>query len=336
MNQKFLLVCPFGHQTGGPEAIHQLGELLRETEQDVSIIYIKQDEHYSFRAALNSVSAGTVLDLGDRSSGVCEDFIKYRVPIARFISVDQQYIVIIPEVLIDWLDVFQRSIQVLWWLSVDHAFQKIPHTLLNHLRTKIQLHAYQSNYANRFLKLMQFTPTISLSDYTHNEDQHTIGPIDESEKGISISGLQKVVFNVDIIASRLKRRFDCEIKVIRGMTQSATFECLRRSRLYIDLGSFPGKDRLPREAVIRGNHVLLLDVGAVASDDFRLPNTHRVPISSIDSIDSFVEFAFNYYRVNEFHFHKFRSEVQQERIKLKSEVDQLISTVQAIQRRGSV
>jgi hypothetical protein len=330
MKKRFLLICPFGYQTGGPEAIHQLGEALREAEQDVSIIYFKQNEHYSIGTALNSISAGTVLDLGDRSSGVCEDFIKYRVPICRFLSVDLQYVVIIPEGHMEWIDVFKRSVQVLWWLSVDHAFQKIPYTLLNHLRTKIHIHAYQSKYASRFLQLMRFTPAIPLSDYTQIEDQDMIMPVEE--KGISISGLPKVVFNVDSIASRLERRFNCEVKVIRGMSQRTTFECLRRSCLYIDLGSFPGKDRLPREAVIRGNHVLLLDVGAVASDDFLVPNTHRVPVCGIESIDSFVEYAFNYYRVNESLFHRFRRQVQLERMKLKSEIDQLIHSLSYIER----
>jgi hypothetical protein len=49
---------------------------------------------------------------------------------------------------------------------------------------------------------------------------------------------------------------------IHGMTKAQVRDALFGSRMYIDFGSHPGKDRVPREAAIAGAVVLLHAAGA--------------------------------------------------------------------------
>jgi hypothetical protein len=55
---------------------------------------------------------------------------------------------------------------------------------------------------------------------------------------------------------------DFECIRITGMSRRQTMEVLSKSRLYIDLGHQPGRDRLPREAALHHAHVMVNLKGA--------------------------------------------------------------------------
>ena len=52
------------------------------------------------------------------------------------------------------------------------------------------------------------------------------------------------------------------MRPLRGMTKAQVRDALFEARIYIDFGSHPGKDRVPREAAIAGAVVLLHAAGA--------------------------------------------------------------------------
>ena len=52
--------------------------------------------------------------------------------------------------------------------------------------------------------------------------------------------------------------------MIEGMTKGQVSDTLARSTIFLDLGHFPGKDRLPREAALSGAAVVTGIFGASA------------------------------------------------------------------------
>ena len=57
---------------------------------------------------------------------------------------------------------------------------------------------------------------------------------------------------------------DITFKPIRGMTRSEVIDTMRHSKLYVDFGEFPGRERMPREAVLCGCCLITSKVGAAA------------------------------------------------------------------------
>jgi hypothetical protein len=67
---------------------------------------------------------------------------------------------------------------------------------------------------------------------------------------------------------------------ILGLTHKQAAEVLSKCNLFLDLGLFPGKDRLPREAVALGTPILLSDRGSASeNEDFPLEKKYRLNLA---------------------------------------------------------
>ena len=67
-------------------------------------------------------------------------------------------------------------------------------------------------------------------------------------------------------------------KAIENMSTEEVAELLNRSKVYIDFGNHPGKDRFPREAAISGCCIITGQRGAAANDiDVMIPRSYKFP-----------------------------------------------------------
>ncbi|WP_307488915.1 hypothetical protein [Pseudarthrobacter defluvii] len=188
---------------------------------------------------------------------------------------------------------------ICWWLSIDYSYLysyarrgfQAPHEqqkVLTSLRAPAAkfrgllrsviardnhfLHLTQSQYAWSYLVDRKHTMPSMLSDYTPRLDDITALPTD-TRRGISYNATK-----AEYVTSGLARHLpDVEFVPIIGMTQDEVYDTLRRTRLYLDLGAHPGKDRIPREAAIAGNIVVVGLRGAAAySADVPIPFSHKL------------------------------------------------------------
>ena len=67
-----------------------------------------------------------------------------------------------------------------------------------------------------------------------------------------------------------KFRNDIRVVEIKNMSQDQVKETLMKSKLYVDLGYFPGTERIPREAALVYCNIITSRIGA-ASDDLDIP-----------------------------------------------------------------
>jgi hypothetical protein len=255
-SRKIYVLYPRGLRTGGPEALHQLVDMLRELGEDAYLV-----PHPT-----------------TASSPRAEQFGIYNAPEAPAAIDAEGNVVVVPEVYLAELHSYKRATPMCWWLSIDYsptftagrtalrstarplaAFKDslIPRlsAVKNHVgprsikRSRI-VHAVQSSYAWAFLfSHLNVVPSL-LSDYTPSAEFLSGG-----ENGSRNHRL--VTFNPvkggDIVREVMKVSDpSIEWRPIQGMTRTEVTATLRECGIYLDLGFHPGKDRMPREAALSG------------------------------------------------------------------------------------
>jgi hypothetical protein len=253
--------------TGGPEAQHQLVDTLVHQGCDASILYWPPDGSWD----------------------VPDCYRTYETPVVRLAEMKAGSVVVLPETMVGLARHFSTHRLFIWWLSVDNylgrvadssygrLLQRATHGL--HTRrsaegmkplegVKIEGHLAQSWYATQFLGARGLA-SMPLSDYTStNATPRSAVPNVKSQLRVALNGNKGV---------RLAERFieldrHNTYTFIRNFSRQEVSELLANVDVYIDFGTHPGKDRLPREAANAGCVVFVRRAGAAINDvDVPLP-----------------------------------------------------------------
>jgi hypothetical protein len=248
MIPRFVVVCPKGVATGGPEALHQLS--LSLSENGAESFMWDPDPHRGNSPAVE----------------------QYDIYATQWLETEPVVgdVLVIPEVLSELIPKFYDSNPcIFWWLSVDNFFESeyLPIEVIRDFFPKV-IHAYQSEYARAFLYQMKISKSFALSDYLNaeffaNSEVPPVGLRKKEHKGLlainPAKGLERTL--------RLLERLP-EERVIRleNMSASEVSKALQSATYYLDLGHHPGKDRFPREAASQGCVVLTNKRGSAAND----------------------------------------------------------------------
>ncbi len=230
---RIVIACPKGSVTGGPEALHQLAAEMTSLGLPVFL----WDPNLESQSIENNY------------------FSQYKVQWTK-IAPEIGDTVILPEVFADLLARFYGECQcVFWWLSVDNFFdsKKLPVEFIINLFPQL-IHATQSHYAQDFLKSHGVQKSIMLSDYI-NKDFFT-----KREENLLQSSTEPKTFDVAVNPARGFERIEMlcslnqDLKFVRleKMTRDQIMASLSTTEIYLDLGSHPGVDRIPREAALLG------------------------------------------------------------------------------------
>ncbi len=272
-NTKIFIACPAYFKTGGTELLHQLANELNKFT-NVYIFYFD----CKFNHPTNS------------------SFLKYNVKFVKEISNKDNNInniLIVPEVNTDLLYKYNKMQRSIWWLSIDNFFvnhkasyyDDFRSKIMNYYRSLLNLkfefgfnknkytHMAQSYYAVDYLKNKGIKEVIYLSDY--------INPIYLDEK-------DNQLLKEDIVLYNPKKGLKFTKKIIRICNENIKFVplinlsndevsvLLKKSKVYIDFGEHPGKDRFPREAVASGCCIITGKKGAAKnSKDIPIPRQYK-------------------------------------------------------------
>ena len=159
-----------------------------------------------------------------------------------------------------------RSVKVMWWLGLgtwqdwDIGGWDVDSNL-SHPNVRRLYHACQSQLAYEYLKgsgLVPMEQVFMLRDYTH-EFFH----VDECELIRSEAARQNVVlYNAAKGAENHRRIIEAcsglpvEFVAISGMSRESMRDLALRSKVYMDFGHHPGRDRIPREMAACGLSVI--------------------------------------------------------------------------------
>jgi hypothetical protein len=226
-----------------------------------------------------------------------------------------------------------RNIQkCIWWMSVDnylfyHDFFFILKNFglrlfLSQVRKKLfhfrklkmddsMTHFYQSEYAKDFLGKKRITEKYRLSDYLNNEYFNV---------DLSLVRNDVVLYNPRKGFEFTQRLIDSAPEIswrpLQNMTTEQVKEALLSSKVYIDFGNHPGKDRFPREAAACGCCVITgMRGSAKFFEDVPICNEFKFDEkkASLNDIISQIKLCLSDYEKQKRKFDEYRKFIKNER-----------------------
>ncbi len=265
----YILSSP-NYATGGPECLHQLYFKLKSMGKNVFMFYYPTDyignpvhEHYKI----------------------------YSPEYVKEIEDDPNNILIVPEMRTYYLPAFKRIQKGIWWLSVDNYLKSISNTKskISRLfgfnkyfslkskknRSQISLHLAQSKYAEEFLKGSDIFNVARLSDYSNNKVITMSHKINRNRKeNIVLYNPKK---GIEVTNRIIESAPNINFQPIENMSYEDVLELIAKSKVYIDFGYHPGKDRLPRECAILDCCVITNKKGsAFYFEDVPIPDDYKL------------------------------------------------------------
>lgn len=262
--RKVFIVCPALARTGGPEALHQLGRALLDRGQDAAMVYIADDRMwFSF--------GDGVAEVPGLPGMMPEAYAPYAVPRATAIPDAADVAVVVPEIWPWLVGKFHRAVPYLWWLSVDNGLERLRAAGgLAALGTRC-VHLCQSRYALDWLAA-RGRRGVMLSDYTSPAMAARPEELAGRREARVLYPSRGRAF-----AARLRERVaEVEWRELGGMAPEAVRGLFLTSRLYVDFGTHPGRDRMPREAAMLGCCVVTGRRGAAGNAvDVAIPDRYK-------------------------------------------------------------
>ena len=233
--------------------------------------------------------------------------------------------VIVPETNVNLLRGIKKAQKAIWWMSVDNYFKTLKSPkyriwdLLGLFRYNIAnkdiLHFAQSYYAIDFLKKegVSENKIFYLSDYLDEEF------ISNSAKYEKLKKKDIVLYNPkkgwEFTKNLIEQSHDIEWCALQNMTPAEMREKMGYSKVYIDFGNHPGKDRIPREAAVMGCCVITGQRGAAQNKkDVFIPDKYKFKDdkASIPFILKMIEECFANYEDQIRDFEEYRKKIRNE------------------------
>lgn len=263
---RIFVLCPAATVTGGPEALHQLHDAGERLGFDMQMVY----------------------DPAGHPDPVPSVFRMYRPRQARAPVDLPDCAVIAPETQTQALQAFRHAKRVVWWLSVDHfagpsALARLqgqsptrgaPEELLFGSAGSC-VHWTQSEYAHQFVA-SRGGEAMMVTDYIRDE---IIDVATEMAQGsrrniVAFNPKKGLDFTRQLIAATPA---DVQWVPIVNMTPRQVSELLGQAKVYVDFGSHPGRDRIPREAALCGCAVITGTQGSAGNGvDLPLPAAFKI------------------------------------------------------------
>jgi hypothetical protein len=153
-------------------------------------------------------------------------------------------------------------------LKISRNFQEIKPQDFNHLS--------QSRYAQIFIQKVFGVDSILINDYIplHNSSK----PSTKKRNSIAYNPAKGLKFTLKL----LEQDSNLDFIPITGLNREGVSEVLSSVKIYLDLGHFPGRDRIPREAALRNCLVVARKKGSSNFlEDFPIPEDCRIDLANV-------------------------------------------------------
>lgn len=336
-NTKIFVYCPTNAVTGGAELLHQLVDVLNSNNLNAFIVYY-----------------------GEGDFKIPDAYKMYNIKLVETVEDNVNNIVVFYEAVFDKIQLVKYSQKCLWWLSVDNFFIcSFRHLIIkdlfrynfsfgvkmtlvrlyefffkgkNSFRNNISINslinlnavnAYQSEYAQNFLINNGFKETYALSDYI-NTDFYSGFSVSDREDIILYNPKKGLKFTKKIISKAQQFTW----VPVQNMTRAQLVEMFNKSKLYIDFGYHPGKDRLPREVVLNGCCVITGIKGSARFfEDVPIESFYKFDQNkdSLNSIIDRIQYSLTNYESDVSNFDYYRNQILQEKELFVKQVKNLFS-----------
>ncbi|MDD3220922.1 MAG: hypothetical protein PHG07_00870 [Lachnospiraceae bacterium] len=325
---KIYIVAPPSYASGGPELLHQLCAALCQRGFDAKMYYcdkFKGHENYE--------------------NPVPDRFLIYNTTFVNEVEDDENNLLIVPETVNTELIKFKHIQKCMWWLGANNYFwlKEInshkyltflyhwSHRLLrrptpltfNQIKNANAVHLAQCWYAVSYLEKKGLHNIAYLSDYL--ADRYITERLDDYPKRHNVI-LYNPSRNVKFIHLLQKANPSLKFVAIKNMSPDEVVDLMRKSKLYIDFGAHPGKDRMPREAVMCGCCIIVSTLGSADFfDDMPIPLEYKFERKrkNIPLIMDKIMSIFQNYDEERQNFEYYKKYILQEKNQFESDIDKL-------------
>ena len=312
-NLVFLIHCPSNSlNNGGVETLHQLGFHLKKNNFKVFISFFPNIDNELIPKKL----------------------INYNLSYKKFED-EQNFIHIIPEVETIRTKLIKKGKCIIYWLSVDsyyrrnldksfwknwNYYRKSINKRIFFFNLKKHYHLANSYYAKKFLQKKKINSQI-LKGYISN---YFDGEFDISRKKNII--LYNPVKDQNHYKKIMQLLPHYEFIALSKMTDFEIKDYYHQSKIFMDLGTHPGRERMPREAGMMGCILIVANRGSAANDfDVPINNLYKMNLKEKNIYNKVANLIENIFKNYENHLTNF--EIYKEKISHKNDSQLFDETV---------
>lgn len=313
MNYNKIYLCASNNVvTGGVEATYQLYYSLKKLKFNPKLLLMNPSIHPQFHHNWLEFHKQTF------TIEYPEVYKKYNIDkndLVFDVEDNENNLFIAPEIFPDMLSSFNKIQKAIWWLSVDNGLGSDQRNFLTDRNTPDIWHFYQSEYAHWFLLNNNINKLTKLTDFISWEYRNL--DIDFSKKENII--LYNPKKGIEVTSYLIKTYPEFIFIPIQNMTPNQIRELMLKSKIYIDFGNHPGKDRIPREAALCGCCVITGFRGSsMFFDDVNIFTDYKFD-DDLSSFGILVKSIFKNYidHYNKFDFYRKQINLEEEQFELE-------------------
>ena len=301
------IIAPENRVSGGPELAHQLCHALNElTDIKAYMCYVTTTKPYRL-----AVDVPAPISYSIYNTTHVTDTSIVNAP---------ESVVVVPEGLTPSMLLVPKSKKILWWMSVDNYIQSTNEDNLDYIKNNTFLHLFQSHYSIDYVnKKIPNEKGLFLSDYINEAHGKFIYPA-EFRNDTALFNPAKGYNELKPIIE--KTNWLNWVPLINLGTEQMIV-LMQSSKIYVDFGAHPGKDRIPREAASNGCCVITNKNGSAAfTEDVPIPERFKFadPLSSIEDINLLMHNICDNFRTYQDMFADYRNFIASEKEKFEEDV----------------
>jgi hypothetical protein len=290
MQSKVYVNIPAGAVAGGVESLYQLVDAIRSVGGEAYVVFDKP-----------------------QANAIPEKYHHYDLVTISEVEDNENNWIVYPEVWTNRIDEYKHVKKAIWWLSVDNN-----HGQFKDWHREDITHFYQSYYAMSHIINNDASYYLPIFDYINDKYVHTY-TVHESKQNIVCYNPAK---GQDITNKIITSNPDINFVPLVNMTENEIIDILKISKVYIDFGSHPGRDRIPREAALLHNCVITNFAGsAMFYNDVPIKTEYKTDTPEI--IGDKIRDCFNNFEKNISNFELYRRMIKEQRQQTFNQVAQI-------------
>lgn len=350
INKKTIIyiLAPSRTSTGGPECLHQLGHYLKKifSLKNVYMVYLplndskpvhKDYKHYNMKFKNYIEDNENNILIIPEMYGMLKFSLNFKkiTKVIWWLSIDNYFAFKFnaeyPKLLrslikmpLKLISIFNNLTNYQYGIFTYHDYLKTFYKMINIKKQKeieqASSHLAQSFYAYSFLK-KNFENVKLLNDYQNHKKFRNIKYNNTKKKNLICYSHKSNTF-LDLIKSRSRARF-IELK---NFTSKEIVNIFKKTKIYIDFGYHPGKDRMPREAVLF-NNCIISNLKGSAKNNNDIPISKKFKFNeksiNINSIIKKIDEIFLNHKKEFKNFKKYKNQVLNEEKKFRAQILQI-------------
>ncbi len=282
--------------TGGPEALCQLSYELTKIGHHPHIFWTTFDYANTIQRIYKNNRWYLCKQNFDASPSVFLQ--KYKTKYVDFdVPLDQSTLIIIPEIWGNLIALFQEAHIGFYWLSIDGFYAKFSDNYRSLLFEKKSdpyncIHLSDAPWISK--KLQEWGLTSYLLEAPISNHYFSTPKIKQPTNSI----VYNPVKGADLAKSFIHLYPMHHYVPLKNMDEQGVINALDAAKIYIDFGNFPGKDRIPREALSRDCVIFIHNAGCATDfDSFPIDDYFRFSETDIinGTLHDKIIYTFNNY-----------------------------------------